>query len=207
MFVRRRDGNVELREAENGLKSISGYAAVFYRADDVGTTYTLPNGASERIHPSAFDSYRQDDVRALFNHESTQLLGRQRSGTLTLTVDDHGLRYDIAPNDSQVYRDVVGWIERGDITGSSFGFRVNEDEWMTEDGHDIRTIKSVTLRDVGPVVFPAYTAATSEAASEESRSSYESYQAKKCELERALEKIREDRRRLSLDITRLISEK
>lgn len=174
---RQRTGDVELRSVDDSdLKSIAGYAAVFYREDDPGTQYEFRSGDMERIDPGAFDDFKQHDVRALFNHDSNQILGRQKSGTLSLSVDDRGLRYQISPNDSQVYRDVVSAIQRGDVDGSSFQFRVLDESWGRENGRDVRTIEKVELFDVGPVVFPAYGAAESEAASNEYRCAQKTWQ-------------------------------
>jgi HK97 family phage prohead protease len=168
-------GDLHLRAAGDGMSAITGYAAVFYREDDPGTEFQLWDGAVERIMPGAFDSYGDDDVRALFNHDSSQILGRQKAGTLLLDVNRQGLRYTIMPSDSRIFSDVHQAIRRGDVDGSSFQFRITDEEWRSEDGVEVREIKSVQLLDVGPVTFPAYGAATSEAASAESRASYENY--------------------------------
>ncbi|MCT7656157.1 HK97 family phage prohead protease [Oceanimonas sp. NS1] len=62
-------------------------------------------------------------MRALFNHDPNFVLGRTRSGTLALSVDADGLRYEIDPPDTQTVRDLVlAPLARGDITGSSFAF-------------------------------------------------------------------------------------
>lgn len=168
-------GSIELRETDSG-KTIAGYAAVFYRDSDPGSEYGLWDGAVERIMPGAFDNFRDHDVRALFNHDSNQVLGRQKSGTLKLSVDERGLRYEITPNDSATYRNVAGMIERGDVDGSSFQFFIRDQEWRDlDDGREVREIKEVELLDVGPVTFPAYSSATSEASSADARSS-EAYQ-------------------------------
>ena len=79
-----------------------------------------------------------------------------------MDVDDEGLRYEIDLPPTATGRDLAVLLKRGDISGSSFGFRVLDDEWgETEDGYPLRTLKAVALRDVGPVTFPAYTAAES----------------------------------------------
>ena len=154
MTIERRTANegVELREEGDYLTAI-GYAATFNRlSSNLG-------GFVERVAPGTFTStLKQADVRALYNHEPDHLLGRSSTGTLRLSEYYHGLRYDIDLPDTTLGRDVAELLRRGDISGSSFGFRTIGDEWSeTEDGYPLRTLTEVALRDVGPVTFPAYT--------------------------------------------------
>jgi uncharacterized protein len=149
-------GTVEVR-AEGEQSVAVGYAARFDAlSQNLG-------GFVERIDPKAFNqTVTQADVRALFNHDANYVLGRSSSGTLRMDVDDEGLRYEIDLPPTAAGRDLAVLLKRGDISGSSFGFRVLDDEWgETEDGYPLRTLKAVALRDVGPVTFPAYTAAES----------------------------------------------
>ena len=138
---------------------IRGYAAL-YNSDSVDL-----GGFTERILPGAFDGVmkRGTDVVALYNHDPAFLLGRESSGTLRLSVDDRGLRYEIDAPDSRA--DVVEAIERGDVRGSSFAFRVKpaQENWSrTSDGRQLREIREVDgLFDVGPVMKPAYGATES----------------------------------------------
>lgn len=148
----------ELRMSGDGeaeRPQIVGYAAVF------NTRSALLFGTFvEEISPSAFDDVMGDDVRALFNHDPNFVLGRTRSSTLRLEIDSRGLAYTIDPPDTQTVRDLVLTpLKRGDVTGSSFGFRVADDgdEWRREGEIVVRTIhKLASLRDVSPVTYPAY---------------------------------------------------
>ncbi len=77
-----------------------------------------------------------DDVRGLFNHDPNFILGRSAAGTLSLSVDERGLRYDITAPDTQTIRDLVlAPMMRGDINQSSFAFRVSHDgeNWYRDD--------------------------------------------------------------------------
>lgn len=97
-------------------------------------------------------------VRALRDHEPGKLLGRE-GATLVLEEDETGLRYEITPPETELGRDTVSAIERGDLDGSSFAFTVHPDdeEWTEEENSFVRTIKKVSgLYDVGPVTYPAY---------------------------------------------------
>ena len=146
-------------------QAIEGYAAVFYDPADPGTEYKMGSWFVERLDPKAFNSAmkRKDDVRALFNHDPDQLLGRVSSGSLKLSKDERGLRYriQIDPTDPDHQR-VIAKIKRGDLDGSSFAFV--PEKWRTEETGEvtIRTVLDLRLVDVSPVTFPAYTGTTSE---------------------------------------------
>lgn len=158
------DKQVRIEKRDGQPPRIVGYAAVFYRAEEPGTQYELYSGHVERIQPGAFQRSidESDDVRGLFNHEPSQILGRTKSGTMRLSEDETGLRYEIDVPDTQVGRDVVTSIERGDVTGSSFAFAVSEGgSEIRKDGKiTVREITGVDLYDSGPVTYPAYDATT-----------------------------------------------
>lgn len=131
-----------------------GHAAVFDKLSvDLG-------GFREKIDPGTFkDAIKEDDVRALFNHDENHVLGRNVvAKTLRMAEDKEGLAVEVDMPDTTIGRDVVTLIERGDVSGMSFGFRTVKDEWEHgEDGEpDIRTLKKVRLFDVSFVTFPAY---------------------------------------------------
>jgi uncharacterized protein len=142
----------ELRAKAGGGHVIEGHAAVFNR-----TSQNL-GGFVEEVDPSAFNkTIGEADVRALFNHDPSAVLGRNRSETLRLSVDGVGLAYEIDVPDTTVGRDLVVSMERGDITQSSFSFRTIDAEWgLTPDEFPLRRLLEVALYDVGPVTFPAY---------------------------------------------------
>jgi len=148
-------GIVMLR-ADGKAPHVSGYAAMYHRETVIMGLWR------EQIAPGAFTSALKgdDDVRALFNHDPNILLGRTKSGTLALSEDEDGLRYDIALPDTQQASDVRELIKRGDVSGSSFGFRIEDEDWdekPTKRGQlPLLTIRKVELFDVSPVTFPAY---------------------------------------------------
>jgi uncharacterized protein len=158
MIIERRTflGEVEFRAEGDSLRAY-GYAAKFnVLSQNLG-------GFVERVAPGAFSKTIQEaDIRGLFNHDPNYVLGRNKSGTLRMEEDGTGLAYEIDLPDTSAGRDVAKLLERGDVSGSSFGFRVIEDEWdETDQGFPLRTLHSVALRDVGPVTFPAYSDADS----------------------------------------------
>ena len=143
-----------VKEDANGRTVIRGMAAVFNsRSQDLG-------GFVEVLEPGAFDEVMRQgpDVFAKYNHE--RVIGRTKSGTMRLSISDRGLMYEIDPPKSA--SDLVELIERGDVTGSSFAFRVApaDEQWRKDkDGVMVRTIKKVSyLGDAGPVDTPAYRA-------------------------------------------------
>lgn len=115
-------------------------------------------GFREKIAPGAFTrTLKNADVRALFNHDSNYVLGRNTSGTLTLSEDLQGLAIQIEPPDTSWARDLIVSMQRGDINQMSFQFSAIKDGWESgEDGGQIRTLKEVKLYDVSVVTFPAY---------------------------------------------------
>lgn len=140
---------------DGGNRQITGLAAVFDKfSENLG-------GFVERIEQGAFkEALKKSDTRALFNHDSNFVLGRKSAKTLQLKETNEGLSVNISPPDTQFARDLQVSIERGDIQGMSFGFKVaaNGDAWEeTDDGRTIRTISHISeLPDVSVVTFPAY---------------------------------------------------
>jgi len=136
---------------EDGGEKIVGHAAVF------GKLSVPLLGYRERIRKGAFsEAIKNDDIRALWNHNSDYVLGRNKSGTLKLEEDDIGLRVEIIPPSTQWAKDLVESIKRGDVDQMSFGFKALDEEWKKENGENIRELVKVKLFDVSPVTFPAY---------------------------------------------------
>ncbi len=142
---------MEIRAEGDTKKKLVGYAAVF---DSLTDLYWY----REKIAPGAFaEAVQNDDVRCLFNHDPNLILGRNKAGTLILKEDDQGLFFEDEVPDTQVGRDTLTSVARGDITGCSFAFRTEKDEWdYTDEDNPIRTLVKVRLYDVGPVTYPAY---------------------------------------------------
>jgi len=131
--------------------TIAGYAAVFDSPAEVGSM-------SEVVKTGAFTRTLAEgaDVRAMVEHNPAMILGRQKPGTLSLSVDGKGLFATINPPDTQVGRDAVESIRRGDLDGMSFGFRAITDNWRMMDGKPLRELVDVDLFDVSVVAFPVY---------------------------------------------------
>lgn len=156
MKVERRFLTQEFRvSAQDEAPRIAGYAAVF-------DTPSEDMGWIEEIDPHAFDSVMagQHDVRCLWNHDDSSVLGRESAGTLRLSVDARGLAYECDMPDTQVARDLLVSMGRKDVRESSFGFITARDQWTDNPDGSVtrRILEFEMLFDVSPVAFPAFAA-------------------------------------------------
>lgn len=142
-------------DADTGDLYLEGYFSVY------NEVYNVWPGATESIAPGAFSESISGDVRALYNHDDNLILGRTSAGTLELKDDSHGLwgRIKVNRNDTDAMN-AYERIKRGDVTGCSFGFNIEEEDTEYRDDGSIHwTIKKVNpLYEVSPCVFPAYEA-------------------------------------------------
>lgn len=150
MEKRSYQATIELH-AEAESRKIVGYAAVFNSlSQDLG-------GFKEIILPDAFNrSLKKNIVQALDNHDPKSILGRSDEGTLTLVVDEHGLRVEITPSDTSYARDLFANIEHRNYAGMSFGFVAAKDSWGVQGEQVVRTLKEINLFEVSPCIEPAY---------------------------------------------------
>lgn len=123
-------------------------------------------GAYEEVSPEAVKkSLKDNDIRCLFNHDTSIVLGRTGNNTLELKTDNTGLfgRVKINPNDKQAM-DILARIERGDINACSFGFNIISEEVQNRDDGTVKfVLKEIDLHEVSPVTFPAYPTTSIEA--------------------------------------------
>jgi HK97 family phage prohead protease len=131
-------------------KIVAKIASFDSRSQNLGGFY-------EKISPGAFKkTIQESDIRALLNHDSNYVLGRVKSGTITLEEREDGLYMNCTPPDTQWARDLMVSIGRGDIDQCSFGFRVIKDSYNEENGDIVRSLHEVELFDVSVVTYPAY---------------------------------------------------
>ena len=129
-------------------RTLTGYAATFGNE-------TAICGFVERIAPGAFTATLASgrDVLALSDHNQSAVLGRTKSGTLTLRQDSKGLQFSLQLPDTQAGRDLVELASRGDLGGMSFGFVATDEVW---DGNT-RELRAVDLHEISVVQsWPAY---------------------------------------------------
>jgi HK97 family phage prohead protease len=135
------------------MRTIAAYAALYNsRSSFLGFYETIAKGAFNGVLRG------KPNVVCLFNHDDNRLLGRTTSGTQKLSADDKGLSYKCTLPQTATGDEVGELVSRGDISGSSFGFIVGEDDWNVKaNGEAERTIYSFDcLTDVSPVTSPAY---------------------------------------------------
>nr|DAN67140.1 MAG TPA: prohead serine protease [Caudoviricetes sp.] len=140
-------------ETETGDLILSGY---FIKFDEI--TELWP-GYFEVIKREGVEKAIQNaDIRALFNHDDSLVLGRTGNGTVTLGVDEIGLFGDIIINkeDPQAIG-AYARVQRGDVVGCSFGFiPIKIDTEERADGSYLDTILELEIFEVSPCTFPAY---------------------------------------------------
>lgn len=177
----------ETRATEDSNEfEITGYINKFNKRSEYMGFY-------EQVDRNAFDSTLASgkNIYAMYNHSSDKILGSTQGGSLSLSTDEVGLRFSLKVNPEVSYaKDVYHLVRSGDVSGCSFGFYVTDDAWsMTEEGIDLRTIKSLELIEVTITPFPAY--ADSEATSVRS---YEQYKQSKEEVKQ------EEQRKIELEL-------
>ena len=185
--------NLELRE-EGDSNVVVGYASVFNTlSNDLGNF-------KEIISKEAFEGRLNDDVRFLINHEGLPL-SRTTNGTLKLTTDETGLRYEAQVANTSTGRDLLELMRNGTINQSSFAFVVDDDSWEVKDGVNIRTINKVSrLYDVSAVTYPAYESASASVALR-SMDEWKKDEEEKV-MKENLKKENEEREKEELDLTK-----
>ncbi len=150
-YIKIKNAEIRLSNGDNAKGvEIVGYAAVFNQPID-------RFGLEEVIMPGAFTRVieEEQDVRALIDHDSRLLLGRTKSGTLSLKEDDIGLAVTIKPPRTSFADDVIESIKRGDLDGMSFAFIAKKQTFIEEDDKTIRQLHDLDVEDVSIVTFPA----------------------------------------------------
>jgi len=134
-------------------KTLSGYCAVFNSQANLGDF-------DEVIRPGAFAKTLATgtNIRALSNHDVHALVGTTKSGTLQLREDSHGLAFTLSLPNTSHGNDLAELVQRGDVAGCSFGFRVapGGDRWEQRGKQMVRELLDVELIEVTLTSNPAY---------------------------------------------------
>lgn len=138
--------------SSNG-KKLTGYAAIFNSEADLG-------GFVEVVRNGAFRKSLEGgtNIRALYHHDGSALLGTTRGGTLQLRETPQGLAFELALPDTTHGRDLAILVDRGDVAGCSFGFRVRDggDRWEQRGSQLVRELLDVDLVEITLTADPAY---------------------------------------------------
>ena len=148
----------EIAELVPESRHIEGYAIVFgTQSNDIGFIETISRDAITQ------DLVNQCDVFCRFDHNPDKILARSNKGvgSLKLTVDEKGLKYEFDSPNTTLGDELIEYIKRGDLNKSSFCFTIADEEnaqtWEKRDGKYYRTINKIGyLWDVSPVWTPAY---------------------------------------------------
>ena len=168
------------RESEDGKLTVIG-RAILYEQETVlwsGGSYEereiIKQGA-------AAETIQLDDIRALWNHMTYIVLGRNKAGTLRLVDAEGGVDVEIDCPNTEEGRSKYESIKRGDVTQMSFGFDDLEViERVIREGDKkiyIREVVKLKLWEVSPVTFPAYENTSIEARSKDLQQRMEKIEA------------------------------
>ena len=156
-----RNNGIVIERSYDDSRHVEGYAVVFEsQSEDLGFFETIDRGA---ITQELVDN---SDVFALLNHDDDKVLARSKNGvgSLKLTVDERGLKYEFDAAETQLGNDLLEYLKRGEINTSSFAFALDYNDpeaetWTRKNGANYRTIHKIAyLHDVSPVWNAAYSA-------------------------------------------------
>lgn len=147
--------------------TVEGYFAVFEQPTE------LCPGEKELIKKGAFaESLANNEVVALWNHDTQKVLGRTSNDTLELKEDDHGLKGTLHIASTSYGKDVYQLIKRGDIAGCSFGFYIDEYNDIKTDAGITHEVTKANLLEVSVVTWPQYEQTSISARSKEKAASF-----------------------------------
>lgn len=143
--------NITRSEDSCNANVIEGYFVLFNEKTQ------LWDNCYEMIMPSSFDETLGNDIRALWNHNTQYVLGRNTNGTLEIRVDGKGVWGRITMPNTTYAKDLYELVKRGDVNQCSFGFNIIDEEWeQMADGSELFKVHKVDLHEISVVTFPAY---------------------------------------------------
>ncbi len=147
---------LEVRQADdNGKRTIAG--KIKYNTESAEMRDWWGDKFVEELAAGCFDeSLKTRAVVGLWSHDTTQVLGNTKAGTLRVNSDTTGLNFELDLPDTRAGNDAWESIRRGDVDGVSFGMRVTKDKWSQVDQVYKRTILDAELYEISPVAFAAY---------------------------------------------------
>lgn len=120
------------------------------RSEDLG-------GFTEVIEPTAFQGVDMSDVVLLYNHQTGDVLARTSANTLKLNLDDKGINFTAEIPKTTLGNDTMTNLANRNVQGMSFGFIIDDDDWVREDTGILHVIKRIgQLFELSLTPFPAY---------------------------------------------------
>lgn len=197
LIRRNYDFQIRAEKDEKRGNIIIGRPIVYGSKTDIGGMF------EEVIEKGALKKTNLEDVRFLVNHDQSKIpLARSRrnskNSTMQLSVDNEGMeiKVELDVENNTEARNLYSAIERGDITGMSFMFGINDEKWEGLDtDYPTRHILSIsTVVEVSAVTFPAYEAtsisARDKSAVETARLAVETARSKEVDTSLELEKLK-----------------
>jgi uncharacterized protein len=178
--------NITREEEKPDEMIIEGYFALYESETELWTN------SFEIITKGAFDNTLNNDIRALWNHNTQFVLGRNKSNSLELKTDDKGLFGKITLPKTQYAKDLYELIKRGDINQASFGFNILDEDFeeLANGGYRWR-INEIDLHEISVVTFPAYENTTVQARAKQVEKIKErKLQEKRTALQKRLERMK-----------------
>lgn len=201
--LERRNYSFDIRaeEGDAGTAILTGRPIVYGSKTDMGWF-------DEIIMQGALDQADLHDVRFLVNHDTSRIpLARSRNNnansTMRFSIDQQGLNLDWVKLDilnNEQARALYSAVKRGDISGMSFMFSIDSQEWddMESDHPTRKILKIGSVVEVSAVTFPAYEAteidARSKQALDSARAALDSARQRRDSLDSELELLKEKTR-------------
>lgn len=151
-----RSVSLEHVEVDDEKRTITGRAIVYNSLSVELRTVTGDKFREVILPGAASESIKSNDILALRDHDTAQILARTSAGTLILEDREDGLYYTISVPETSYGKDLLVSAKRGDIKGMSFGFRAGKQRTFSKGGEKIRELATIELREISVVASPAY---------------------------------------------------
>ena len=145
---------MRVEEAEDKM-ILEGYAIVFEEETLIGDE---ERGFREVISRDSLSKANMKDVPLKYNHmDSFLILARTKNKSLSLSVDEKGLKVHAELLNTTTNQDVYKMVKAGLLDKMSFAFTVKKQSWDRKAEIPLRRIEEIDrLYDVSVVDLPAY---------------------------------------------------
>lgn len=149
-MIKRKELRIATDELTTENRTVRGLAVVYESPTNMGDFIEVVRRGAVRV-----SGLKDRAVQALYHHNDMQLLGSTKSGTLRLQDTKKGLAFALDIPKTSYGDDVLELIKRGDVSGCSFGFVVQRENWI--EGEKLtRELLDVVLHEITLTHNPAY---------------------------------------------------